>query len=240
MIEVSGLSKRFGAVTALRELGFGAADGRITGLLGPNGAGKSTCLRILYTVLSADSGDAVIGGHRVSAEPLAVRREIGVLPHGAGLYPHLTAKENIAYYGQLHGIEPTRLKARLDELSDLLELGDIMNRRVKGFSQGQTTKVAIARALVHSPKHLLLDEPTNGLDVMATRSLREVLRSLRDAGHCILFSSHIMGEVATLCDDVVIIADGRVAVSGTPDELRQSGKDLEEVFVDAVLSVTPQ
>lgn len=240
MIEVSGLSKRFGAVTALRELSFTATDGRITGLLGPNGAGKSTCLRILYTVLRADTGDAVIGGHAVSGEPLAVRREIGVLPHGAGLYPHLTAKENIAYYGQLHGIESTRLKARLDELSELLELGDIMNRRVKGFSQGQTTKVAIARALVHSPKHLLLDEPTNGLDVMATRSLREVLRSLRDAGHCILFSSHIMGEVATLCDDVVIIADGRVAVSGTPNDLRQSGKDLEEVFVDAVLSVTPQ
>lgn len=241
MIKVAGLVKRFGSVTALDGISFEARDARITGLLGPNGAGKSTCLRVLYTVLKPDAGSAHIGGHAIDAAPLAVRSEIGVLPHSAGLYPHLTSRENIAYYGQLHGVESAALQQRIDELTHLLELEDIIDRRSKGFSQGQRTKVALARALVHSPRHLLLDEPSNGLDVMATRSLRRLLGRLRDEGHCIIFSSHVMGEVASLCDDLVIIAAGRVALEGTPADLttQASGSDLEELFIDAVTAATP-
>jgi sodium transport system ATP-binding protein len=241
MIKVDGLVKRFGAVTALDGVSFEAQDARITGLLGPNGAGKSTCLRVLYTALKPDQGSAHIGGHDVVSAAQAVRREIGVLPHSAGLYPHLTSRENIAYYGQLHGLELAPLQRRIDELSELLELQDIIDRRGKGFSQGQRTKVALARALVHSPRHLLLDEPSNGLDVMATRSLRMLLGRLRDEGHCIIFSSHVMGEVASLCDDLVIIAAGKVALKGTPADLtaQASGSDLEELFINAVTAVTP-
>jgi len=240
MIKVDNLVKKFGAVTALGGVSFEAKDGLITGLLGPNGAGKSTCLRILCTVLKPDQGSAHIGGQDVAAEPEAVRGEIGVLPHGAGLYPNLTSRENIAYYGRLHGLEPAHLQRRIDELSRLLELDEIIDRRTKGFSQGQRTKVALARALVHSPKHLLLDEPSNGLDVMATRSLRLLLARLRDEGHCIIFSSHVMGEVASLCDDLVIIAAGKVALHATPGELmaQASGSDLEELFIDAVTAVS--
>ncbi len=241
MIKVAELVKRFGAVTALDGISFEARDARITGLLGPNGAGKSTCLRVLYTVLKPDQGSAHIGGHDIVEAPLAVRREIGVLPHSAGLYPHLTSRENIAYYGQLHGLELGPLQQRINELTKLLDLQDIIDRRSKGFSQGQRTKVALARALVHSPRHLLLDEPSNGLDVMATRSLRRLLGRLRDEGHCIIFSSHVMGEVASLCDDLVIIAAGRIALEGTPADLiaQASGSDLEALFIDAVTAATP-
>jgi sodium transport system ATP-binding protein len=167
---------------------------------------------------------------------LGARRSIGVLPHGAGLYPHLTARENITYYGRMHGITETRLSQRTDELIGLLDIGDFADRRAKGFSQGQRTKVALARALVHEPRNLLLDEPSNGLDVMATRALREMILKLRDTGICILFSSHVMQEVAALCDDIVIIGRGRVVAAGRPEQIRQqTGKtNLEEAFVAAI------
>jgi sodium transport system ATP-binding protein len=236
MIEASKLSKHFGAVRALRGVSFSASDGRITGLLGPNGAGKSTTLRILYTVLRPDTGSARIDGHDVMHDPLGARQRIGVLPHGAGLYPHLTARENISYYGRMHGLAGTALTRRVDELVALLDIGDFADRRAKGFSQGQRTKVALARALVHEPRNLLLDEPSNGLDVMATRALREIIRHLRDTGICILFSSHVMQEVAALCDEIVIIGQGRVVAAGTPDAIRSAtGHDnLEEAFVAAI------
>jgi sodium transport system ATP-binding protein len=236
MIEVSGLTKRFGKVQALAGVSFDAARGRITGLLGPNGAGKSTCLRILSTVVTADSGSASINGVDVASDPLAVRRLIGVLPHGAGLYPQLTAVENIRYYGELHGIDKSRLDARVSELVARLDLGRIANRQAKGFSQGERTRVALARALVNSPAYLLLDEPTSGLDVMATRDLRQWLMELRDQGCCILLSSHVMQEIAALADEIVIIAGGRLAARGSPAELTQQfgQQDLEQVFVDAV------
>ena len=241
MIRVEGLRKRFGKVVALDGVDFTAQDACITGLLGPNGAGKSTCLRILYTVLRADAGSAWVDDISVGQSPTEARSAIGVLPHLAGLYPNLTARENIAYYGRLQGMRPAELGPRVDELAERLELKDILDRRAKGFSQGQRTKVALARAMVHKPKHLLLDEPTNGLDVMATRSLRELLKQLREDGHCIIFSSHIMAEVATLCDELVIISAGRVALRGTPQALaEQQGRDLEDVFVDAVSGVDNQ
>jgi sodium transport system ATP-binding protein len=233
VIEAHGLRKHFGTVTALREVSLRAADGCITGLLGPNGAGKSTCLRILSTVLRPDAGEARIDGVAVTHDPLGARRLIGVLPHGAGVYPHLTARENIAYFGELHGLSRAQCAARTEELIELLEMQPFAARRAKGFSQGQRLKTALARALVHRPQNILLDEPTSGLDVMAVRNLRGLLARLKAAGHCVLFSSHVMQEVATLCDQIVVIAHGTVVASGTPAELRaRAGRDdLEEAFV---------
>jgi len=236
MIDVLGLTKRFGALTALDEVSFQARNGRILALLGPNGAGKSTCLRILYTVLRADAGEARIGGIDVRRAPLEARRRLGVLPHRAGLYPQLTARENIAYFGRLHGVGEPLLKKRVDALVERLALERIADRKAKHFSQGERTKVALARALVHEPSHLLLDEPTSGLDVMAARELRQWLGTLREQGRCIVLSSHIMQEVGALADDLVIVANGRVAAAGTADDLaeRFPGQSLEEIFVDAV------
>jgi sodium transport system ATP-binding protein len=233
MIEASGLSKRFGSVQALVDVGFHAADGRITGLLGPNGAGKSTTLRVFCATLTPDAGEARIDGRIVRADDVDVRRGLGVLPHSAGLYPSLTARENIVYFGRLSGLSRVAARERAAALIALLELEDIADRRAKGFSQGQKIKTALARALVHAPGNLILDEPTNGLDVPAVRRLRTLLVKLRDQGHCILFSSHVMQEVALLCDDVIVIAGGRVVAQGTPEALReQAGADnFEDAFV---------
>ena len=236
MIEVRDLKKHFGKVKAVDGVSFTAEDGKITGLLGPNGAGKSTTLRILYTAYQADSGQALIDKRDVSVDKLAVRTSIGVLTHGAGIYERLTARENIRYFGELHGMSGKELGMRVDRLADLLDMNDFIARRAKGFSQGQKTKVALARALVHNPRNVLLDEPTNGLDIMATRGLREVIQRLKDAGHCVLFSSHVMQEVAALCDEIVIIANGTVAASGSPDTLRNetNEENLEDAFVKAI------
>ncbi|MGH8401605.1 MAG: ATP-binding cassette domain-containing protein [Gammaproteobacteria bacterium] len=236
MIEVQNISKHFGTVQAVSEVSFNAPDGRITGLLGPNGAGKSTTLRIISTILKPDSGDVRVGGASVLDGDNAARLKLGVLPHACGLYPRLSARENIRYFGQLNGMQGSVLNRRTDELIGQLEISDFADRRAKGFSQGQRIKVALARALIHAPRNLVLDEPTNGLDVMATRALRVLIRKLRDQGHCIVFSSHIMQEVAALCDDIVIIARGRIVAHGTPEVLRkQAGnQDLEEAFVRLV------
>jgi sodium transport system ATP-binding protein len=233
VIEARHLHKRFGAVTAVQDVSLSALDGRITGLLGPNGAGKSTTLRMLYTVLRPDSGDAFIDGISASAQSLAARRRMGVLPHGAGVYPHLTARENIHYFAALHGLAGSACEQRAAQMIELLEMADFADRQAKGFSQGQRLKTALARALVHGPQNILLDEPTNGLDVMAVRTLRALLLKLKAAGRCILFSSHVMHEVAVLCDTVVVIADGKVVAHGTPDELRERAAtpDLEEAFI---------
>ena len=233
MIEARQLAKSFGAVHAVEDVSFTAGDGRITGLLGPNGAGKSTTLRILYTILAADRGEALIDGESVGLDTLAARARLGVLPHGAGLYGSLSARENIEYFGRLQGLGTARARSRATELIALLEMGEFEGRRARGFSQGQKLKTALARALVHEPKNLILDEPTNGLDVPSVRTLRTLLRRLRNAGHCILFSSHVMHEVAALCDEVVVISHGRVVGRGTPDSLREQtgAADLEQAFV---------
>jgi sodium transport system ATP-binding protein len=236
LIEAEGLSKRFGNITALSSVSLRALDGRITGLLGPNGAGKSTTLRILYTVLPPDCGDARIDGVSAVGEPLAARRRMGVLPHGAGLYPNLTARENVLYFGALHGLARAERRTRAAQLIRQLDMDEFADRPARGFSQGQRIKTALARALIHRPRNILLDEPTNGLDVMAVRSLRALLQRLRDEGHCILFSSHVMQEIAALCDEVVVIAHGCVAAQGTPAELRRRAgtESLEEAFVRLV------
>ncbi len=236
MITLESLSKRFGAVEAVRGVSLNAADGRVTGLLGPNGAGKSTTLRLLYGVLTPDAGRALIDGIDVEREPIAARRRLGVLPHNAGIYPQLTARENIRYFGRLLGLGGPALEKRIAELVELLDMGEIADRRAKGFSQGQRLKVALARAIVHAPKNLVLDEPTNGLDVLATRNLRDLIVRLKQAGHAILFSSHVMQEVAALCDEIVIIGGGRVVAEGSPAELTRSVENgsLEDAFVAAL------
>lgn len=239
MIVVNNIKKSFGPVQAVRGISFAAPDGKITGLLGPNGAGKSTTLRTLYTVLKPDSGTALIDGVDVAGNPLEARRLIGALPHGAGLYPQLTARENIAYYGRLHGLEGEPLQLRVAEIIEQLDIESFADRRTKGFSHGQRTKVAIARALVHEPQNIILDEPSNGLDVMATRSLRELIRNLKADGKCVLFSSHVMQEVVALCDEIVIIAAGQVAMHDTADGIRERTgcADLEDAFVKAIEAV---
>jgi sodium transport system ATP-binding protein len=236
VIEASGLSKRFGPVEAVRGVSLHAADGRITGLLGPNGAGKSTTLRILYTVLRPDSGDALIDGTSIVRSPLEARRNIGVLPHSAGVYQHLTARENILYYGALHGLSRADRAARADELIELLDMKDFATRLAKKLSQGQKMKTALARALIHRPRNVLLDEPTNGLDVMAVRNLRGLLLELKEQGHCVLFSSHVMQEVAALCDDIIVIAHGNVVAAGSPQSLRDcvGQSNLEDAFVQLI------
>jgi sodium transport system ATP-binding protein len=236
MIEAHNLRKHFGRVEAVRDVSLRALDGRVTGLLGPNGAGKSTTLRILYTVIAPDSGDALIDGVSAVSRPLDARRQMGVLPHSAGIYPHLTARENIAYFGALHGLGRRERTARTAEVITLLEMEEFADRSAKGFSQGQRVKTALARALLHRPRNVLLDEPTNGLDVMAVRGLRRLLGRLRDEGHCVLFSSHVMQEVGALCDEVVVIAHGTVVASGTPEELhaRTGESTLEDAFVKLI------
>ncbi len=236
MIEVKDLHKHFGAVKAVDGVSFKARDGEITGLLGPNGAGKTTTLRMLYTLMTPDQGQVLVDGIDVARDAQAVRRQLGVLPDARGLYKRLTARENIDYFARLQGLDETLTRTRREQLIEALEMADIADRRTEGFSQGQRVKTAIARALVHDPKNVILDEPTNGLDVMATRGLRQFMRRLKDEGRCVLFSSHIMQEVAALCDRIVVIANGRVVADETPDALRaQTGEaNLEDAFVKII------
>ncbi len=233
MIAIREVRKRFGAVDAVRRVTFDAADGTVTGLLGPNGAGKTTTLRMLTGLMTPDGGTIHVDGTNVFADPLAAQRLMGVLPDSRGLYPRLTAREHVQYFGRLHGLGGTDLTSRVDRLIHRCGLDTLADRRVAGFSQGERMKVAIARALVHQPRHVILDEPTNGLDVMSTRAVRDLIRGLRQEGCCVIFSSHIMQEVSALCDRIVVIAQGTVVADGTPDDLRrQTGRsDLEDAFV---------
>jgi sodium transport system ATP-binding protein len=236
MIQVENLHKCFGKVVALQGVSFSAANGQITGLLGPNGAGKTTTLRILYTLLRPDQGQATVDGFDTQKDNMAVQERIGALPDSKGLYPRLTTRENIRYYGRLHGLEAKTLEARIEELILLLDMQEIADRRTDGFSTGERMKVAIGRALVHQPNNVLLDEPTNGLDVISTRAMRAVIQRLRDEGKCVLFSSHVMQEVSALCDQIVVIAHGQKVASGTPAELEKTTgqNSLEDAFVNAI------
>ena len=240
MINAHDLRKAFktktGVVKAVDGVDFQAPDGQITGLLGPNGAGKTTTLRMLYTLMTPDSGRVEVDGIDAAAQPAAVRRALGVLPDARGVYKRLTARENIAYFGELHGMSKAAIAERTRTLSAALDMDEILDRQTEGFSQGQRTKTAIARALVHDPRNVILDEPTNGLDVMTTRAMRGFLQQLKSEGRCVIFSSHIMQEVAALCDRIVIIAKGQVVAAGTADELRArfGEANLEDAFVRAI------
>jgi sodium transport system ATP-binding protein len=242
MIRVEGLHKRFGAVTAVEEITFAAADGQVTGLLGPNGAGKTTTLRVLSTLVAPDRGRALVDGLDVQREPLAARARLGILPDARGLYPRLTPREHLRYFGELQGLHGAPLEAAIGGLLSRLELWPLADRRVEGFSNGERTKVALCRALVHGPQNVLLDEPTNGLDVLSTRAVRSLVRSLRAEGRCVLFSSHVMQEVAALCDRIVVVARGRVVAEGTADELlaRTGQAGLEDAFLALVSEPEPQ
>ncbi len=236
MIFIENLKKSFGKIEAVRGISFKAEDGQITGLLGPNGAGKTTTLRMLYTLLKPDSGTILIDGVNPHQEPIEVKRKLGVVPDSRGLYARLSARENIRYFGQLHGVKTKEMEERIESLTDILDMQDFIDRRTEGFSQGQRVKVAIARAMIHQPQTILLDEPTNGLDVMTTRALRKYLLTLKKAGHCVVLSTHIMQEVAALCDHIVIIAGGEIAAEGSAAELlQQSGyNSLEDAFVSLI------
>jgi sodium transport system ATP-binding protein len=230
----SGRGRNARAVVAVDGLSLHAADGAITGLLGPNGAGKTTSLRMLVGLVRPDSGSIRVDGLSIAEDPQGVRARLGVLSDARGLYPRLTARENVVYHGRLHGLSREAAEARCDALSRLLGLGPLLDRRTEGFSQGERMKTALARALVHDPANIVLDEPTNGLDVIATRALRDALRMLRDeTGKCIVFSTHIMQEVERLCDRVVVVARGRHVAEGTvPALCAQAGcADFEEAFV---------
>jgi len=236
MIEVRDLYKAFGSVKAVDGVSFSARDGEITGLLGPNGAGKTTTLRMLYTLMAPDRGQVLVDGIDAAVDPLGVRRQLGVLPDARGLYKRLSARENIDYFARLQGLPEELLASRREALIKALEMEDIADRHAEGFSQGQRVKTAIARALVHDPRNVILDEPTNGLDVMATRALRQFMQQLKAEGRCVLFSSHIMQEVAALCDRIVVIAHGRVVADESPEALReQTGEsNLEDAFVKII------
>jgi sodium transport system ATP-binding protein len=245
VIDIDDVAKRFlsgrGAhqrmVQAVDGVSFTAPDGRITGLLGPNGAGKTTTLRMLAGLIEPDRGRLRVDGIDVHTQPRQALARMGLLSDARGLYARLTARENVLYYARLHGMHDAQAHARIDALAHVLDMQDLLERRTEGFSQGERMKTALARALVHDPQNIVLDEPTNGLDVMATRALREALRRLRDeTGKCIVFSSHIMQEVERLCDHVVLVAQGRTVAQGTVAQLNaQAGQqDFEEAFVALV------
>jgi len=236
VIEVTNLHKSFGSVKAVRGISFAARDGEVTGLLGPNGAGKTTTLRLLYSLLLPDEGKIRIDGMDPARDAIAIKNTIGVIPDNRGLYPLLTARENIQYYGELHGMTDRDIQTRIETFVEILDMSDFIDRRTKGFSQGQCVKVAIARAMVHTPQTVLMDEPTNGLDVMSTRELRSYILGLKSAGHSVVLSTHIMTDVAALCDRIVIIAAGKIAADGSADDLlRKSGcETLEDAFVKLI------
>jgi sodium transport system ATP-binding protein len=236
MIQVEQVRKRFGDVQALENVGFVARDGQTTALLGPNGAGKTTLLRILIGLLQRDGGSVSIDGVDPAHDPMRVRKDIGFLTDQFGLYERLTTREHLEYFARLHGLDAEAIRRGIDEVVGLLGMEDIVDRRARGFSQGQRIKVALARTLLHRPRHFLLDEPSRGLDVMSTRALRRVLATLREQGSCIIMATHVMQEVTHLCDDVIVIARGKTVAQGSPSALcEQTGiASLEDAFVSLV------
>lgn len=233
MIEVHDLRKRFGDVVAVDGISFRAEDGKVTALLGPNGAGKTTTLRTIYGLIKPDGGHVSIDGLDIAAKPMGAQRRIGALPEARGAYPRLTPREHVRYFARLQGLSRGDSDERCEALVERLGMAEIADRRTEGFSHGERTKVALARALVHEPQNVLLDEPTNGLDVLSTRAIRDLVRQLRGEGKCVLFSSHVMQEVAALCDSIVVVSNGSVVAQGTPDDLRAATgmESLEDAFV---------
>lgn len=233
MINVESISKQFGEVKAVDQASFTVNNGEITALLGPNGAGKTTALRCIYGLIKPDDGRVLINQIDMADSPQLGLKEIGVLPDAKGIYNRLTARENLEFFAQMHQLPDEAIANRIETLIHDLKMEEFIDRRCEGFSLGQRMKVAIGRALIHNPKHLLLDEPSSGLDVGSVRSLRALLLQLREQGHSILFSSHVMQEVEMLCNRIVLIGHGRIVADGSAEEICElAGQDnLEDAFV---------
>lgn len=234
MISVRNLKKYYGAIKAVDDISFECPNGCITGLLGPNGAGKTTTLRLIAGLIAPQGGTVIVDEHDMLREPQAVRASLGVQGDAGGVYPRLTPREQLRYYGRFYGLRGQALEERVRATIALLQMEEIADRRAEGFSRGQRQKVILGRALVHDPRNIIMDEPTNGLDVMAVRETRQTIRNFRAQGRCVLFSSHYMDEAERLCDYIAIMVNGKIAAYGTPiDLMRQTGKDnLEDAFVE--------
>lgn len=233
MIEIKDLKKHFGQVKAVNGVSFSVPDGQITGLLGPNGAGKTTVLRMIAGLIKPDEGTVVIDGLDVARNPQAARRLLGVQSDMTGVYPRMTPREQLRYYGGFYNLKGKALDERVRSVIEMLAMEDIADRRAEGFSRGQRQKIVLGRALVHDPHNIIMDEPTNGLDVMAVRETREMIRRFAEQGRAVLFSTHYMDEAERLCDQIAIIVQGKIVAFGTPTVLMShAGKlNLEDAFV---------
>ncbi len=236
MIEALALAKHFKQLEAVKNVTFSAQAGEVFGLLGPNGAGKTTTLRMLATVIAPTSGTATVSGYDIRTQKDAVRSHLGILVESAGLYSHSTTREHLRYVGNLHGLDGSDLERHIDDLIDLLDMRDFADRRAQNFSRGMIRKVVLGMSLVHNPPNVILDEPTQGLDVVSTRTVREIIRRFRAEGRCVVMSTHLMDEVERLCDRVAIVHRGEILVQGTPDELveKYHADNLETAFVEIV------
>ena len=241
MIEARGLSKRFqdkkrGEIRAVDNVSFTCQPGKIYGLLGANGAGKTTTLRLLATILEPTDGTAVVCGKDVIESPEEVRARVGFLSTATALYPRLTSREMVEYFGRLNGLDEATLKKRVDDIFERLDMNEFRDRRCDKLSSGMKQKTSIARTLVHDPPVMIFDEPTNALDVMTSRSIVDFIRECRDRGKTVIFSTHIMSEVEKLCDTIGIIQSGKLLAEGTLEQLRaqHQEQDLEEIFVKVV------
>lgn len=232
MIEARNLVKKFGKVRAVDDISFTVQAGEIFGLLGPNGAGKTTTLRILATLLDADSGQATVAGHDVQRDAEAVRRLIGVVNGGMGLYDRLTGREVLQYFGRLYGMSDALIRQRTAELDDLLDLGPALTRNTGGFSTGMKQKIVIARAVLHDPPVIFFDEATSGLDVMARRAVLDFVKHFPDRDRAVIYSTHVMSEVEELCGRAAVIYQGRLIAQDTvPALLEHTGTtSLEQAF----------
>jgi sodium transport system ATP-binding protein len=233
-VKVDRLEKTLGKNRVLRGISLEADSGEIFGLLGPNGAGKTTTLRMICTLLAPDAGSVEVLGFDTRTAPEEVRRRVGVVTADIGVYPRLSARENIAYFGELSGVLDGELERRVGAVLERLDMVSFADQRAESLSSGQKQKVAIARAIVHDPDVLMFDEPTSNLDVLASREIRNFMVESRDRGKCVIFSTHVLHDAERLCDRVTILHEGAVVATGPTSEVRGSHRDLEDAFLELV------
>jgi sodium transport system ATP-binding protein len=233
-VKVDRLEKTLGKNKVLRGISLQAESGEIFGLLGPNGAGKTTTLRLVCTLLLPDAGSVEVLGFDTRSAPEEVRRRVGVVTADIGVYPRLSARENITYFAELSGVPDAEMKRRVDAVVDRLDMASFANQRAESLSSGQKQKVAIARAIVHDPEVLMFDEPTSNLDVLASREIRNFMVESRERGKCVIFSTHVLHDAERLCDRVTILHEGQVVASGPVAEVRGGHRELEDAFLELV------